>query len=72
MALNFLWAKLIGGRLNYHIQLFNSSLQQLSIILNLFLEKNHSFVSIYCFIQITAEQCYRRGCALSCLSWTNS
>lgn len=37
MALNFLWTKLIGGRLNYHLQLFGSSLQ--AIIFNLFLEK---------------------------------
>lgn len=44
MALRFLWTKLIVGRLNYHLQLFGSSLQ--AIIFNLFLEKNHSLVSI--------------------------
>lgn len=44
MVFNFLWTKLIGRRLNYHLQLFGNFLQ--AIISNLFLEKNHSFVSI--------------------------
>lgn len=43
MGLNFLWMELTGGGLSFHLQLFGSFLQ--AIISNLFLEKNHSFVS---------------------------
>lgn len=68
MVLNFLWSKLTGARLNCHLQLFGSFLQ--AIISKLFLEKTSSFVSIQCFIQITAEQrCRKRG-GLRRLSWT--